>query len=57
MSDWDKELIAKAFKINGSENTKCTILVATDTYGMNIDNLDIRLVIQWDLPISFDSMI
>lgn len=57
MSDWDKELIAKAFQINGSENSECIILVATDAYGMGIDNPDIRLVIQWDLPISFDSMI
>ncbi len=57
MSDWDKELIAKAFKINGSENTECTIFVAIDAYGMGIDNPDIRLVIQWDLPISYDSMI
>ena len=57
MSDWNKKLIAKAFKINRSENTECTIPVATDAYGMGIDNPDIRLVIQWDLPMSFDSMI
>lgn len=57
MSDWDKELTAKAFKISGAENTKCIILVATNAYGMGIDNPDIRLVIQWDLLISFDSMI
>lgn len=57
MSDWDKELIAKAFKTPGNENTECIILVATDAYGMGIDNPDIRLVIQWDLPLSFDSMI
>ena len=57
MLDWDKELIAKAFKINGSKNTKCTILVTTNAYGMGIDNSDIQLVIQWDLPISFNSMI
>lgn len=57
ISDWNKELIAKAFKINEFENTKYTILIATDAYGIGIDNLDIQLVIQWDLPISFDSMI
>ncbi len=49
--------MAKAFKISRAENTKCIILVATDTYGMGIDNPDIRLVIQWDLLISFKSMI
>lgn len=57
MSDWDKTIIASAFKIVNEENTKCIILVATDAYGMGIDNPDIRLVIQWDLPLSFDSMI
>lgn len=36
---------------------ECTILVATDAYGMGIDNPDILLVIQWDIPISFDAMI
>lgn len=45
MSDWDKKLIAKAFKTPGNENTECIILVATDAYGMGIDNPDIRLVI------------
>lgn len=57
MSDWDKAIIAKAFKVNGEKNTKCTILVATDAYGMGIDNPDIKLVIHWDLSLSFDSMI
>lgn len=57
MPDWDKSLISNAFKVIGKENTECTILVTTDAYGMGIDNPDIRLVIQWDLPISFDSMI
>ena len=57
MLDWDKEFIAKAFKTPGNENTECIILVATDAYRMGIDNPDIRLVIQWDLPLSFNSMI
>lgn len=46
MSDWDKEFMAKAFKISKAKNTKCIILVATDAYKMDINNLDIRLVIQ-----------
>lgn len=41
MSDWDKKLIAKAFKINRSKNTKYTNLVAIDAYDMGIDNLNI----------------
>lgn len=57
MSEWDKSLIAAAFKINGEENNECVILVATDAYGMGIDNPDIRLIIQWDFPIGFDAMI
>lgn len=37
MSDWAKSRIAASFKVNGDENTECTILVATDAYGMGID--------------------
>lgn len=57
MLEWDKALTAVAFQINGEENMECIILVATDAYGMGINNPDIKLVIQWDLPIIFDSMI
>lgn len=57
ISDWNKDLILKAFCIPGKNNTNCIILVATDAYGIDIDNLDIKFVVQWDLPISFDSII
>lgn len=57
ISDWDKALTADAFGMPGDENTECTIIVATDAYGMGIDNPDVKLVIQWDIPLSFDSMI
>lgn len=46
MSDWDKELIAKAFKISDNKNTECMIFIATNVYRIGIDNLDIKLVIQ-----------
>ena len=34
-----------------------TILITTDSYGMGINNPDIKLVIQWDIPVTFDAMI
>ena len=57
MSDWDKAIIAKAFQVNNKENIKYMIFVATEIYSMGINNLDIKLVIYWDLFLSFDSMI
>lgn len=57
MSEYDKSLTAEAFRIPGNENQECVILIATDAYGMGIDNPDIKLVIQWDIPVSFDAMI
>lgn len=57
MSEWGKDLTATVFRTPSDQNQECVILVATDAYGMGIDNLDIKLVAQWDLPISFDTMI
>lgn len=57
MLEQDKKLIAKAFKTFGNKNTECIILVAIDAYGMGINNLNIWLIIQWDLLLSFDLMI
>lgn len=57
MFKWDKNLNAEAFAKPQLENTKCTIFVATNAYEMSINNLDIRLVVQWDIPLSFDSII
>lgn len=31
--------------------------MATDTYDISIDNLDVKLVFQLDIPLLFDSMI
>ena len=33
------------------------IIVATNEYGMEIDNMDVKLVIQYNIPISLDLMI
>ena len=57
MSEYDKNLTAEAFRIPGNENNKCTFFVATDTYGMGIENPDVKLVVQWNFPLSFDLMI
>ena len=57
MLDWNKKLIAKAYNNFKNQNTKYIILVTTNTYKIEIDNLDIWLVIQYNLPLSFDSMI
>ena len=46
MLEGDKTLTAEAFGKPGTENTECTILVATDAYDMAIDNPDVKLVIQ-----------
>lgn len=57
ISDWDKSVTTNAFKVTQEDNTECTILVATDAYGMGIDNPDIKLVVQYDISTSFDAMI
>lgn len=46
ISDWDKALTAAAFATVAEENTECVIIVATDAYGMGINNPDVKLVIQ-----------
>lgn len=45
MAEYDKEMTANKFCVPGDENTECTILVATDAYGMGIDNPNVALVI------------
>lgn len=54
--DSTQVLFAKAFCTPGDQNPDCTILVVTDAYSMAIDNPDVKLVIQWGLPLSFESM-
>lgn len=57
ISDWDKDLITNTFLKLGNENMEYTILVATDAYGIGIDNPDIKFVIQQDFSINFDTII
>lgn len=56
LSDSYQVLVARAFCTPGDQNPDFIILVATDTYSLAIDNPDVKLVIQWGLPLSFDSM-
>lgn len=57
ISDFDKAIIAEAFKVVNEDNSECIILVASDAYGMGINNPDIKLVVQYDIPNSLDAMI
>ena len=41
----------------GDQNQECTIVVATDAYGMGINNPDIKVVVQWDIPVTIDAMV
>ena len=57
MLEWDKKLNANAFAVPAEDNTEWIIFIAIDAYSMGINNPDVRLVIQWDIPICLDSMI
>lgn len=57
ISEWHKEITVKAFMILGDQNLECTIVVATNAYGMGINNLDIKLVVQWNILTTMDVMI
>lgn len=57
LSNWDKGFTTAAFAVAGNENEEYVILVATDAYSMGIDNPNVKLVIQWDILMSFDSII
>lgn len=57
ISEYDKKPTTKVFHIPSNENNECTILVTTSIYEISIDNPDIKLVIQWDFSLLFDSMI
>lgn len=57
MSELDKNLTTMAIGKQADKNNKRVILVTTDAYNMGINNLDVKLVIQWDIALSFNSMI
>lgn len=43
--------------ILNNHNYKCIFIVNTNAYDININNLDIRLVVQWDILTKVDVMI
>lgn len=46
ISEYDKGLTADAFYVPGiSKELECVILIATDAYGMGIDNPNVKLII------------
>lgn len=56
--EYDKGLTADAFyEVYILETLECIIFIATNAYDIAIDNPDIKLVIPWDIPISFDDII
>lgn len=57
MSEWDKNFTAETFSKPAEENNKSVILVATDFYSIDINNSDVKFMVQWDLFLLFDSMI
>lgn len=40
-----------------NENTKCIIIVVINVYSIGINNLDIKLVIQYNISLLFDLII
>lgn len=44
--DWNKTIIISTFKIINKKNTKYIIFVTTNIYSIDVNNLDIKLVIQ-----------
>ena len=45
ISDFDKAIIVEVFKMVKKDNFECVIFVASDVYGIRINNPDIKLVI------------
>lgn len=57
MFDLDKSLVVVALKVNSEDNIEYIIFIVTNAYGISINNLDIMVVIQWNLPTNANIMI
>lgn len=56
MSERDKAITAAIFRTPGGENLECSILVATDAHSIGINIPDIKLFVQWENPMSMESL-
>jgi hypothetical protein len=56
MADFDKQATALAFRQLDEECNLARVLIATDAYGLGVDNPDVRLVVQWLAPDSMCSL-
>jgi helicase-like protein len=50
MAKGDKQRISQEFAKLDEDCSSCRIIIATDAYGLGIDNPDVRRVVQWLLP-------
>jgi len=56
MAEYDKIETAKAFEMRDEHCNSVRVLLATDAYGLGIDNPDVKLVIQWLVPENMESL-
>ena len=56
MSMSDKQATAARFGLSSCQCTFSRILIATDAYGLGIDNPDVERVVQWLLPSSMQKL-
>ena len=45
MPDLDQAIHVETLKLNGEKNNECIIFVTTNTYGIEINNPEVKLVI------------
>lgn len=55
--NYNKALTTYIFDMSKDKNIKCIIIIAIDIYGISIDNLNMKFIIQRDISLLFDSII
>src|SRR6267378_5413059 len=56
MAKSDKQRISREFAKLDEDCSSCRIIIATDAYGLGIDNPDVHRVVQWLLPPSMSAL-